>query len=129
MKSDKIIIVRKSNFVDKILMCPIRSPASDGLLTLFGSTSDMKLSQNLYLTLIEVRHPMARLVSAYRHVFERQQGYEDQLIKVASMREVGISSGDIGVLTEVLQMIHFTFKTPLRHYAKQAPKENWDTFA
>ena len=102
VKSDKIIIVRKSNFVDKILMCPIRSSASDGLLTLFGITSDMKLSQNLYLMLLEVRHPMERLVSAYRHVFERQQGYEDQLIKMASMREVGISSGDNGVLTGIM---------------------------
>ena len=86
-------------------MCPIRSPASDGLLTLFGITSDMKLSQNLYLTLIEVRHPMERLVSAYRHVFERQQGYEDQLIKMASMREVGISSGDNGVLTGIMWQV------------------------
>ena len=67
-------------------------------MTLFGITSGMKLSQNLYFTLIEVRHPMARLVSAYRHVFERQRGYEDQFIKVASMREVGISSGDISHL-------------------------------
>ena len=58
----------------------------------------MKLSQNLYLMLIEVRHPMERLVSAYRHVFERQQGYEDQLIKMASMREVGIN----GVLTGIM---------------------------
>ena len=103
LKSDKIIIVRKSNFVDKVLMCPIRSPASDGLLTLFGIMYfRYETITNLYLTLIEVRHPMERLVSAYRHVFEREQGFEDQLIKMASMREVGINSGDNGVLTGIM---------------------------
>ena len=45
---------------------------------------------------------MERLVSAYRHMFDWQQGYEDQLIKMASMREVGISSGDNGVLTGIM---------------------------
>ena len=34
-----------------------------------------------------MRHPLERLLSAYRHVFERDHGYEDQYIIVPSMRE------------------------------------------
>jgi len=37
--------------------------------------------------IIVVRHPLERILSAYRHVFERNHGYEDEYIIVPSMRE------------------------------------------
>ena len=35
-----------------------------------------------------MRHPLERLLSAYRHVFERENTYEDEFMKVVSLKQV-----------------------------------------
>ena len=37
---------------------------------------------------VQVRHPLQRLLSAYRHLFERTGAYEDQYVAVASLRQL-----------------------------------------
>jgi len=38
--------------------------------------------------LVQVRHPLERLLSAYRYVFERSSTYEDQFVQVVSLKQV-----------------------------------------
>jgi len=37
---------------------------------------------------VQVRHPLERLLSAYRYVFERSSTYEDQFVQVVSLKQV-----------------------------------------
>lgn len=37
---------------------------------------------------VQVRHPLQRLLSAYRHLFERTGTYEDEYVAVASLRQL-----------------------------------------
>ena len=45
-----------------------------------------------------MRHPLERLLSAYRHVFERENTYEDEFMKVVSLKQVEWS----GINTKLL---------------------------
>ena len=38
--------------------------------------------------IVQVRHPLERLLSAYRYVFERTSTYEDQFVQVVSLKQV-----------------------------------------
>ena len=38
--------------------------------------------------MVQVRHPLERLLSAYRYVFERSKTYEDQFVQVVSLKQV-----------------------------------------
>ena len=40
-----------------------------------------------------MRHPLERLLSAYRHVFERENTYEDEFMKVVSLKQVERNKG------------------------------------
>jgi len=38
--------------------------------------------------IVQVRHPLERLLSAYRYVFERTNTYEDQFVQVVSLKQI-----------------------------------------
>ena len=40
------------------------------------------------ICIYQVRHPLERLLSAYRHLFEREKSYDDKFISITSLREV-----------------------------------------
>merc|ERR1740123_1013685 len=68
--------------------------------------------------LVQVRHPLQRLVSAYRYVFERSTTYSDNFVAVKSLKQVQGSRLSWPQFVNMLLNNQLTSDPKLHHAAK-----------